>query len=74
MLETKGGPVQSILLHDVTGFGALDLVVGDSNGTVTIFSRQQMLSKRSVGAAVGQLEIFRNAGTSLHLIAAIMSK
>ncbi|XP_013381513.1 uncharacterized protein LOC106152470 [Lingula anatina] len=47
-LETKGGPIQALAVHDVTRFGATDLVVGDSRGSVTIFCQEQILSRSHV--------------------------
>ncbi|KAI7870382.1 hypothetical protein BDF14DRAFT_1715398, partial [Spinellus fusiger] len=46
----------------LTGYGSLDLVVGDSDGVITLFSRQQILSKRALGAAVMQIEIYEDLG------------
>lgn len=40
----------------------MDLIVGDSDGTVTLFSRRQMLSKRAVGAAITHLEMYEDLG------------
>lgn len=62
MLETKGGSIQSIKLYDLTGFGALDLAVGDCDGVVTLFSRQQILSKRDLGSAVTDITIHSDLG------------
>ncbi|KAK3715064.1 hypothetical protein QZH41_012133, partial [Actinostola sp. cb2023] len=45
-LESKGGPVQCLHLHNVTKFGSTDLIVGDSKGTLTIFSNEQILNRR----------------------------
>ncbi|KAG2183047.1 hypothetical protein INT44_006028, partial [Umbelopsis vinacea] len=61
VLDTKSGSIQSIVLYDVTGFNAMDLIVGDSDGTVTVFSRRQMLSKRIIGAAITHLEMYEDA-------------
>lgn len=62
LLETKGGSIQSIKLHDLTGFGALDLAVGDCDGVVTLFSRQQILSKRNLGSAITDITIHSDLG------------
>jgi hypothetical protein len=62
LLETKGGSIQSIQLHDLTGFGALDLAVGDCDGLVTLFSRQQILSKRDLGSAITDISIHCDLG------------
>ncbi|CAG8512618.1 9059_t:CDS:2 [Paraglomus occultum] len=69
VIETKGGSIQSMLLFDVTRFGSTDLIVGDSHGTVTIFEKKQMLSKRNLGAAVRCLEIFQDAVGGYEIVA-----
>ncbi|CAB4027394.1 uncharacterized protein LOC110231309, partial [Paramuricea clavata] len=47
-LETKGGPVQTLCLHDVTKFGSVDLIVADSKGTLTFFGNKQILYKMTI--------------------------
>ncbi|CEP11015.1 hypothetical protein [Parasitella parasitica] len=69
LLETKGGSIQSILLHDLTGFGAMDLAVGDCDGIVTLFSRQQILSKRDFGSAITDLNIHGDLAGGCEIIA-----
>ena len=61
-METKGGSVQALHLYDLTGQHALDLVVGDSDGVITMFSRQQILSKQEIGSAVTTIDIFKDLG------------
>lgn len=68
MLDTKSGSIQSIVLYDVTGFNAVDLIVGDSDGTVTLFSRRQMLSKRLIGAAITHLEMYEDLTGGFEII------
>jgi len=46
--ETKGGPVQSLLSHNVTKFSSEDILVGDSNGVFTIITNGQILNRRSL--------------------------
>ncbi|XP_060574235.1 uncharacterized protein LOC132731946 [Ruditapes philippinarum] len=48
LLETKGGPIQTMAVHDVTKFYNDDLVTGDSVGMVTIFCNQQILCRHSL--------------------------
>ena len=61
-LETKGGPVQSLVLDDVTKFGSIDLISGDSKGTVTIFCNGQILNRQSVsGYSINCLQVDKNA-------------
>lgn len=50
----------------MTGFGALDLAVGDCDGVVTLFSRQQILSKRDLGSAVTDITIHSDLGNLNH--------
>lgn len=66
LLETKGGSIQAIHLHDLTGFGALDLAVGDCDGVVTLFSRQQILSKRDLGSGITDITIHSDQGKCLY--------
>lgn len=51
MLETKGGSIQKMVLGDVTNFGSIDLIIGDVHGTITVFSKSQILSRFSCFAA-----------------------
>ncbi|CAO3624005.1 unnamed protein product [Cunninghamella echinulata] len=60
LLETKGGYIQTLNLQYLTGYRAKDLIVGDSDGVVTLFSKQQMLTKRSMGAPISQVDIHDN--------------
>lgn len=62
LLETKGGAVQTLNLQYLTGHGVKDLVVGDAEGVVTLFSKQQILTKRPVGAPISVIEIHVNLG------------
>lgn len=57
------------MLHDLTGFGALDLAVGDCDGIVTLFSRQQILSKRDLGSAITDLNIHSDLAGGCEIIA-----
>jgi len=52
ILETKGGPIQTLLLHDVTKFGMIDLIVGDSAGNLELFSRHTLLSRSQLQAEI----------------------
>jgi hypothetical protein len=47
-LETKGSAIQQMLLNDFCKFGSVDLVTGDVDGTVTMFSKSQILSRVKV--------------------------
>lgn len=47
-LESKGGPIQTLTIHDVTRFFSNDLIVADSRGTLTVFSNGQIVSRQVV--------------------------
>ncbi|KAI8393508.1 uncharacterized protein BYT42DRAFT_551293 [Radiomyces spectabilis] len=69
LLETKGASIQALQLYDLTGYGATDLVVGDSGGVITLFSRQQILSKRDLGASVTQIQIHKDLVSGYEIVA-----
>eukprot|EP00794_Sanderia_malayensis_P020171 gene20171-22146_t len=47
-LETKAGPIQTLDLENLTNFNSIDVVSGDSRGMLTIFTNNQILSRRSL--------------------------
>jgi len=47
-LETKGGPIQQLKLHDVTRFSSIDVVSADSRGVVTVFNKEQILRREAI--------------------------
>ncbi|XP_014767833.1 uncharacterized protein LOC106867466 [Octopus bimaculoides] len=58
ILETKSGPIQSMVVHDVTKFYDQDLIVADSLGMLTIFCNQQILSRQKLSnGAISHLQI-----------------
>ena len=62
-VETKSGPVSHVFLHNVTKFGSIDLIVGDSKGTVTIINNEQIMNRRSLSeGSVSSLTIDRDQG------------
>lgn len=67
-METKGGSIQAMHLYDLTGLRAQDLVVGDSNGVVTMFSRQRFLSKLDVGSPATHICIHEMEGKVIRVI------
>lgn len=46
--ETKGGPIQSLVVHDVTKLSSSDIVISDSRGFVTVFCNEQILARKVV--------------------------
>ncbi|KAI9316016.1 hypothetical protein BX666DRAFT_282716 [Dichotomocladium elegans] len=73
LLETKGGSIQAIKLYDLTGLRAQDLVVGDSNGVVTMFSRQRFLSKMDIQSPVTHIEIHEVQAQGYEIVAGTMN-
>lgn len=64
-LETKGGPVQTLCLHNVTKFGSVDLIVGDSKGMLTFFGNKQILYKMAISeGCISAVTTDIDAGTS----------
>ncbi|XP_064603523.1 uncharacterized protein LOC135468961 [Liolophura sinensis] len=49
-LETKSGPVQNLVVHDVTRFYHKDLIVGDATGRLTVFCDSQILSRQTISS------------------------
>lgn len=50
LIETKGGPIQCLAVHNVTRFGQKDVTAVDSQGTLTVLCGQQILSRQSLAA------------------------
>ena len=66
ILETKGGAVQAIVLHDVTKFGttpSIEVIVGDVDGNVVIFSNFMIFRRHSVGHPILSLAVEVDVGT-----------
>lgn len=64
-LETKGGAVQAIVLHDVTKFGAtpsIEVIVGDVDGNIVIFSNFMIFRRYSVGHPILSLAVEVDVG------------
>ncbi|KAJ8657440.1 hypothetical protein O0I10_006742 [Lichtheimia ornata] len=73
LMETKGGSIQAMHLYDLTGLRAQDLVVGDSNGVVTMFSRQRFLSKLDIGSPATHICIHEMEAQGYEIIAGSMN-
>ncbi|XP_078001268.1 uncharacterized protein LOC144453787 [Glandiceps talaboti] len=68
-LETKSGPIQSLLLYDVTKLGSVDLLVGHSGGMVTIFCNEQILNRCSFSEhSVDELQVDHDATGNLSVV------
>ncbi|XP_046571104.1 LOW QUALITY PROTEIN: uncharacterized protein LOC124279337 [Haliotis rubra] len=65
-LETKSGPIQTMVIHDMTKFYNNDLIVADSLGSLTVICNQQILSRQNVSpCSINTLQVYHDtAGTS----------
>jgi len=71
VLETKGGAIQAIILQDVTNFGTasgLDLIVGDVEGNVVIFSHNEIYKRSCITHPVTALVAQKDAGQNCTII------
>lgn len=74
-LESKGGPIQSLTLHDVTKFGSIDVISGDSRGTMTILSNGQILDRRHLSDhSINSLQVDEDLGEYLELFCIILKR
>ncbi|GAM24218.1 hypothetical protein SAMD00019534_073930 [Acytostelium subglobosum LB1] len=55
VLESKGASIQSLCLSDITRFGGIDIVSGDSHGNLVAFSNHQIIYRDSIGEAISAL-------------------
>ncbi|XP_001201630.1 uncharacterized protein LOC764949 [Strongylocentrotus purpuratus] len=70
ILETKGGPIQAMTIHNIANFGSLELITADSRGMITIFSKQQILDRRSVSDhGLNSLQVDKDAAGNLEIVA-----
>lgn len=50
-------------IHNIANFGSLELITADSRGMITIFSKQQILDRRSVSDhGLNSLQVDKDAG------------
>eukprot|EP01127_Copromyxa_protea_P005896 TRINITY_DN15727_c0_g1_i1.p1 TRINITY_DN15727_c0_g1~~TRINITY_DN15727_c0_g1_i1.p1 ORF type:complete len:334 (+),score=24.48 TRINITY_DN15727_c0_g1_i1:59-1060(+) len=61
LLETKGGAIQAITLHNITNIRGKELIAGDVEGNVFIFCNHQILSRHSFGSPITQLVVHTDA-------------
>ncbi|XP_028398736.1 uncharacterized protein LOC114522281 [Dendronephthya gigantea] len=68
-LETKGGPVQILCLHNITKFGSVDLIVADTKGTLTFFGNKQILYKMAISeGCISALTVDIDAAQNLSIV------
>lgn len=56
-METKGGSVLVLMLHDIMKFGTIDLLVGDADGQLIFISRHSTLSRLSFSDAICSISV-----------------
>jgi len=60
-LESKGSAIFSMIVEDVTKLGAPDLIVGDAEGMITLFSNYEILSRMNLSKCITALTVDDNA-------------
>lgn len=56
-METKSGDVSHIASHDLTKFNMNDLIVGDKDGQLTIFSNKLLLSSYKAHSPITSMTV-----------------
>ncbi|XP_074661607.1 uncharacterized protein LOC141914237 [Tubulanus polymorphus] len=68
-LETKGGPIQVLALHNVMKFASIDVITGDSKGMLTVFSNGQILSRQPISNhSLNCLQILQDATGAIAIV------
>ncbi|XP_065062402.1 uncharacterized protein LOC135689174 isoform X2 [Rhopilema esculentum] len=68
-LETKSGPIQRICFENVTNFNSTDILVGDSKGMLTIFTNNQILSRRSlIQSSIASITIEKDSAGNMKIL------
>lgn len=63
-MESKGGCVQQLVLFNLLRLDAIELISGDAQGNVIIFSNGEILSRFSIAAPVSSLTVDTDMGLS----------
>lgn len=62
VLDSKGGPIQALSVHNVTRFSSNDVLVADSQGTVTVFCNEQILHRKRISdSSINCLQVEQDA-------------
>jgi hypothetical protein len=61
-LETKGGSIQVLQSYPITKLSPADILVGDANGNVVLFSNGELLSRQSFSHSITAATIFPEFG------------
>eukprot|EP00123_Amoebidium_parasiticum_P008482 comp18840_c0_seq1/m.20846 comp18840_c0_seq1/g.20846 ORF comp18840_c0_seq1/g.20846 comp18840_c0_seq1/m.20846 type:complete len:352 (-) comp18840_c0_seq1:262-1317(-) len=69
LFETKGSAVCQLLLHNITKLHTTDLIVGDSNGSVCVFSKEQLLTRARLPYCVTALTVFTDGAHNNSIVA-----
>ncbi|XP_014666633.1 PREDICTED: uncharacterized protein LOC106808427 isoform X2 [Priapulus caudatus] len=69
-LDSKGGPIQMMAVHDVTRFSSNDLLVADSHGTLTVFCNEQILHRQRLSdSSINCLQVEQDASGKITIVA-----
>eukprot|EP00124_Ichthyophonus_hoferi_P000201 Ihof_evm8s7 gene=Ihof_evmTU8s7 len=69
LFETKGNAVCQLLLHNITKLHTTDLIVGDSAGSVSVFSKEQLLSRSHLPCTVTALAVCCDGAQNSSIVA-----
>ncbi|EGC35750.1 hypothetical protein DICPUDRAFT_151839 [Dictyostelium purpureum] len=68
VLETKGSSIQDLELLDTTKFGSIDVISGDSNGNMVIFSNHQILYRDTINGSITSIINHQLANGDFNLV------
>jgi hypothetical protein len=62
-LETKGASIKVLKSFPITKLSPADILVGDANGNIVLFSNGELLSRQSVSHSITAISIFSEFGS-----------
>ncbi|KAM9964699.1 hypothetical protein ACTFIW_004474 [Dictyostelium discoideum] len=68
VLETKGSSIQQLELLDTTKFGSIDVISGDSNGNLVIFSNHQILYRDTLNGSITSIITHRLSNNDFNIV------
>ncbi|KAN0025598.1 hypothetical protein ACTFIU_002037 [Dictyostelium citrinum] len=68
VLETKGSSIQQLELFDTTKFGSIDVISGDSDGNLVIFSNHQILYRDTINGSITSIITHRLSNNDFNIV------
>ncbi|KAK5577794.1 hypothetical protein RB653_002742 [Dictyostelium firmibasis] len=68
VLETKGSSIQQLELLDTTKFGSIDVISGDSNGNLVIFSNHQILYRDTINGSITSIITHKLSNNDFNIV------